>query len=259
MTGAEVDRFTARLAAEMDALSPTERSEIIGRISRMRSAMHADGQESPLWRGPAPEPIVLGRDVVFETDRGSRVGRAVCFGILPVGATWERSVIVHVPASGTNHEIPGSQARLADAMGQARLLNESEMAGRLKIAVETAVIPRRPMRSGSKPIPRNEGFLARLLERAKGHPNVLGVEEGGTCHKIVGTNGLRIYLFRTQMRCNLAGFNVAHKAVRCLTADEARSMHLGSVRGQITFDDPTAAEEAFSLALGALGGSTEGT
>ncbi len=252
ISSALVDDFGARLTSEMSALSPAERAELIARIDLMDVRMRASGQERPIWRGPASVPEVLGRELTIETDHGTRIGRAICFGIVPVGFQFERSVIVHVPASGTQFEVPGSQARLADQSDLARKTNEERMSYRLAIAASSPSVPvsRRPARLGQR-IKNDPKLIERLLGLAMSSPNVqLPIEEGIACHKIRATIGSRrIYLFRSQMRCNLGGFTLAHPAVRSLTPAEAHGMHLGSVRGQINFEDPAMAEVAFALAL----------
>ncbi len=59
--------------------------------------------------GGFPEHQLLGADVVVPTDQGERRGRVVCFGVVSMGAYWERSVVVHVPASGTQMTLRVSQ------------------------------------------------------------------------------------------------------------------------------------------------------
>lgn len=259
ISNAQLDEFSSRLTREMSALSPEERMDLLVRIGRMEQKMRAEGQDRPVWKGPLPENEILGREVSIETDRGTRIGRTICFGIVQSGGEWERSVIVHVPASGTNHEAPGSSARVAGPSELERMAREGEMAERLRVVASRPIgPPKKAIKRGPR-ISRNLSLLERLRDMAHGHRNVWNVEETPTCWKITGADrSRRLYLYRSQMRCNIAGFSLRHPAVVELTVDQAREMHLGSVRGQIKFEDAMAAEEAFSLALAEMGQAKKG-
>lgn len=253
ISNTKIDDFSSRLIQEMDPLSPEERADLFVRIGRMEQKMRAEGKDRPVWKGPLPEHEILGREVTIETDKGTRVGRAIYFGIVPMGGEWERSVIVHVPASGTNHEAPGSAAKVAGPSELERMAREGEMADRLRVVASKPIgPPRKPVKRGPR-VSKDMGLLARLKELAERNHNVRSIEETPTCWKITGADkDRRLYLFRNQMRCNIAGFTLEHPAVKGLTVEQAREMHLGSVRGQINFEDAAAAEEAFSLALAAM-------
>lgn len=251
MTSAQVDCFSARLNLELAALPWNERNDLLIRIGRMELRMRSDGQERPIWRGPTSEDRLLGADVVFQTDRGEQRGRVVCFGVMNMGVEYERSVVVRVPSSGTQHEVPGSAARLASPDDSERIVNEIHMAERLVEAAQR-VDP------GPTPVPtpqrkrgqRDPQFVESMLELARAHRNVRAVEDGPVNHKVVGVAvGRRIYVFKSQLRIDLSGFTLVHPAVRAISDDEARIMHLGRVRGQLLFDDRNLATEAFEAAL----------
>lgn len=253
MTGPSVDTFTARLTQELSALTWQQRNELLVRIGKMELRMRGAGIERPKWRGPLPEERMLGTDVVIPTAEGERRGRVICFGVMHVGAEdWERSVIVHVPSSGTQHEGPGSSARLATPADEARMVEETAMAQRL-IEVTTAPQAHTEALRPRKRTARDPKLIDEMLALAKDHPGQLKVEEGGTNYKVSGRrNDRRVYLFRTQLRVDLSGYAPAHAGVRQITEAEARDMHLGKVRGQLTFDDRTVALEAFKAALDGL-------
>lgn len=258
MTSQQVDTFSARLAAEMAALDASSRSDLLVRVGRMELKMRAIGQERPVWRGPVPETKILGAEVVVPTEQGERRGRVVCFGIVQPGAEFERSVFVHVPASGTNHEVPGSSVRLASPEDIERMRAEGAMADRLREAAYAAERgPKRPdeaLRNQRKRGLRDPGLILEMLELARKSDAVSAIDEGGANHKISGTGGRRLYLFKTQLRVDLSGFSVKHPAVREISETEAKEMHLGKVRGQLLFDDRQAALSAFSACLAALKG-----
>jgi hypothetical protein len=256
ITGQRAGSFSSKLMAEMEALDWKARNEILLRIGRSELRMKASGIERPQWRGPLSEDKLLGQEVVIPTDQGERRGRVVCFGVLQVGGDeWERSVIVHVPSSGTQHEGLGSSARLATPEDAERMQNELVMASRLVDAADAA---QRGATSPAVDRPRKRGqrdpkLVEEMAALAKSSPNVTAVEEGGSNFKILGPDkGRRIYLFKAQLRVDLSGFSVDHPAVRVISDEEARDMHLGKVRGQLLFDDREQALSAFSSALAAL-------
>lgn len=256
VTGAVVDSFSARLSKELGALPWDTRNDMLLKIGQMELKMKAAGRERPDWRGPVPENKILGADVAIPTDQGERRGRVICFGVVHMGGEeWERSVIVHVPASGTQHEVPGSAARLATPEDSDRIKGELEMAAKLAEASDAAQrgvaspAPDRPRKRGQ----RDPQLVTEMVALAKASANVKAVEEGGTNYKIVGLDlNKRIYLFKSQLRVDLSGFTVDHPAVRKISDEEARDMHLGKVRGQMLFDDRASALAAFELSLTAL-------
>lgn len=256
MTSAQVDTFSSKLSKELSALDWKTKNEIFLRIGRMELKMKSDGVERPTWRGPLPEDKILGQDVVIPTDQGERRGRVVCFGVVHIGGeNWERSVIIHVPSSGTQHESPGSSARLATPEDSERIQSELAMAERLKEAADAAAkgavssAPDRPRKRGQ----RDPKLVEEMLAAAKASANVKVIEEAGTNHKIVGVDqSRRIYLFKSQLRVDLSGFSVDHPGIRRISDEEARDMHLGKVRGQLLFDDRKVALAAFEAALASL-------
>lgn len=263
MDTATVDSFNSRLMAELSALSWQDRNDLLSRIGRQEQRMRSDGQERPVWRGPLAEHELLGRDVVVQTEQGERRGRAICYGIVSNGELYERSVVVHVPSSGTQHEAPGSAVRLASPEDLERMENERVMAERLVEASYAALRgPKRPeeaLRLQRKRGLKDPELIKKMVEAARRHPGVMFVDEGPVNFKITGSAAIgpqgpskRIYVFKAQLRVDISGFDVDHAAIRRVSDDEARDMHLGRVRGQILFDDREKAFEAFEAALGGL-------
>ncbi len=257
MTGKQVDTFSSRLAKELAALNWQDRNDLLIKIGRAEQKMRSLGQERPVWKGPAPEKDLLGAEVVVQTEQGERRGRAVCFGILHAGSEYERSVVVHVPSSGTVHEALGSETRLASPEDLERIKNEVAMAERLGEVAQglqqgpSSLPQQRPRKRGQK----DPKLLEDMLSLAGRHPKVRAVEDGASNHKVVGKDpNRRIYLFKNQLRADLSGFTLDHPGVKRISDDEARDMHLGRVRGQLTFGDRTEALDAFSRALDCLGG-----
>lgn len=259
MTGVQVDSFSARLKAQLESLDWQTRNELFVKIGREELKMRSNGVERPTWHGPLPEDQILGATVVIPTEQGERRGRVICFGVVNSGGSdsWERSVIVCSDSSGTVHEGPGSAARLATPEDSERIQSEMAMARKLAEAADAAqrgaVAPsqERPRKRGQ----RDPNLVGELNKLAVASPNVKAVEEGASNFKIVGTDtSRRIYLFKNQLRADLSGFTVDHPGVRKISDEEARDMHLGKVRGQLTFDDRTTSLAAFTAALAALGG-----
>lgn len=256
ITSAKVDSFSAKLNQEMSALDWATRNEILLRIGKSELRMKAMGRERPEWLGPTSEDKLLGADVVIPTEQGERRGRVICFGVVHTGGeNWERSVIINVPSSGTQHEGPGSSVRLATPEDAERIQGELEMAERLKEAAESArqgaaaPSPDRQRKRGQK----DPKLVEEMTAAAKASPNVSAVEEGATNLKITGLDrSKRIYLFKNQLRVDLSGFTVDHPGVRKISDEEARDMHLGKVRGQLLFDDRDEAAAAFRAALDSL-------
>ena len=250
MQTSAVDDFSARLATELNALPWSERNELLIRIGRQELRMRSDGQERPVWKGPAPVTNILGADVVVPTEQGERRGRVICFGVVNTGAEYERSVVVHVPASGTHHEAPGSEVRLASPDDSVRIRNEIEMATRL---AEVAAVAPESKQSGRRRGLRDPKLIEEFLELARNSPNVASIDEGSANHKVVGLDpSKRLYVFKTQLRVDVSGFSFDHHGLRAISSEEALSMHLGKVRGQVLFDDRQAALGAFKMALEGL-------
>ena len=254
MNTATVDSFSTKLSRELGALDWKARNDLLLSIGRMELRMRSSGVERPTWRGPVSEDKILGADAVVETEQGERRGRVICFGIAQVGGDdWERTAVVFVPSSGTHHEVPGSVVRLASREDSERIQSEVAMAQRLATAADAAqrgaasLAPERPRKRGQ----RDPKLIEEMLALALATPDVR-VEEGSSNYKIVGAKGKRIYLFKQQLRVDLSGFTADHPAIRKISDDEARDMHLGKVRGQLLFDDRQEALEAFKAALVAL-------
>jgi hypothetical protein len=256
MKTSEVDAFSTRLAHELAAIPERDRRELLMRIGRQELRMRSDGQERPIWKGPAPVTHILGADVVVPTEQGERRGRVVCFGLVNMGCEYERSVVVHVPASGTHHEAPGSATRLASPEESLRIRNEVEMAARLAEASQAAAqasddpdaVARRKRRGL-----RDPKLIEQFIAMASASGSVATVEEGTANYKVTGTDpSRRLYVFKTQLRVDVSGFSFDHPGLRRISDQEARDMHLGKVRGQVLFEDRQAAIDAFSKALEGL-------
>lgn len=255
METAEVDLFSSRLATELASLPDRTRAELLMRIGRQELRMRSDGHDRPIWRGPVPVPQMLGADVVVPTDHGDRRGRVICFGIINMGNEYERSVVVHVPSSGTHHEAPGSVVKIASPDDTIRIVNEVTMAQRLQETVrredtdrDDKVTPTR------RRLGRDPALVAELIALTQASPNVRSIEDGPANHKVTGADrGRRLYIFKTQLRVDVSGFSFDHPGLRRISDEEARAAHLGKVRGQLIFDDRNAAIAAFNIALEGLG------
>lgn len=255
MDSASVDTFSARLAEALNALTWQQRNETLVKIGRQEQRMRSAGQERPVWKGPLPEDKLLGAEVVIPTDQGERRGLVICYGIVGVGHEFERSVVIHVPSSGTQHEAPGSEVRLASPEDSERLRNEVAMADRLREAASS-------VQKGPTPLPqappkkrgqKDPALVAKFIELANAHKSVHNVEEGGANFKITGVDqSRRLYVFKNQLRVDVSGFSFDHAGLRKISDDEARDMHLGKVRGQVLFDDRAEALAAFETALNLL-------
>lgn len=244
-----VDAFSARLAKEMSALDQSARSELLLRVGRMELKMRALGQDKAVWKGPLPETKILGKDVVVQTEFGERRGRVVSFGIVQPGAEFERSVVVHVAASGTNHEVAGSEVKIATADDVERMKLELIMANKLKGLEAEQIEKKENSAKQKKKAEKDPVLVNEMLQLAKNSKNVESIDEGGANYKISKTDGCKVYLFKTQLRVDLSGFCVKHSAVREISESEARDMHLGKVRGQLIFDDKKQALDAFSKCI----------
>lgn len=243
-----LETFSAKLAYEMAALDANTRAELIINVGRMETKMRQNGQETPIWRGPLSEGKLLGANVIVPTEFGDLRGRVVCFGIVRDGAEFERSVYVHVPASGTSHEVPGSSVKLATFEDVNKMNNEIDMANKLKEL--TASEETSTEKPSKKKAVKDPAFVKRLFDEIGKFQ--VAVEEGTSNYKISGKDKKRIYLFKTQLRCDLSGFSIDHSAVRKISEAEAKDSHLGNVRGQLIFDDREAAFSAFIASLAAI-------
>lgn len=246
--------FGARLNKELEAITWADRNDLLVRIGKMVAQMKSYGVDRPEWRGPIPEEQMLGADVVIPTDQGERRGRVIFFGVLPAGTgAWERSVVVHVPASGTQHESPASASRLASLEEAERIQREMGMAGRLREAADAVERGRQAALDPNREKQRRRNFkdprlIESLMERARASAAM--VTDSPTNYKLTcKQNDRRIYVFKSQLRVDISGFSVSHPGIRTLTEEEARDMHLGKVRGQLLFDDRAQTLAGFDMAL----------
>jgi hypothetical protein len=118
---ATVDSFSARLSKALGALDWKAKSDLLLKIGKTEMMMKMQGIERPPWMGPVSQDKILGAEAVIQTEQGERRGNVIYFGVLESAKGWERSVVVHVPASGTHHEVPGSLVRLASPEDSARI------------------------------------------------------------------------------------------------------------------------------------------
>lgn len=245
MTGKQLESFVDKLREITDGLPIEVFSDILTRAVRMDAIMQQTGQTRPVWNGPLPEQEIIGKEVVFPTEVGDRVGRVVYFGVAKTDAGFERSVFVHIPSSGSVHESPGSSVKPAGAEDLQRMRREVEMARAID-RVETGPKPEPAKRKRKHD--RDPAFTQRLLDHAR--ESGLVVEQKKTFHKITGLQkGRAIYVAVEALRVDLSGFSFEHPAVRCISEQEARDAHLGAVRGTLLFTDKDAAEDAFISAM----------
>lgn len=256
MDNKQVNLFSTKLSHEFAVLGWQDRNELLIKIGRAEAKMRSEGQDRPVWRGPVSEDKLLGADVVVPTDQGERRGRVIGYGIIAVGLEFERSVVVHVPASGTHHEVPGSLAKIASQEDSDRIRNEMEMARRLaEVSIE---VQKGPTPLPATAVPKKRGqkdpkLIEKFIAIAKTSNNVRSVDEGSANFKVSGVDAdKRLYVFKNQLRVDVSGFSFDHPGLRRISDDEARDMHLGKVRGQILFDDREVALQAFEKALDGL-------
>ena len=93
-----------------------------------------------------------------------------------------------------------------------------------------------------------------LLSRARDASLALSIEEKTGFLKVSGaTPGRKVYISKKGGQVDLSGFTVESTAVNQITEEEARTRHLGKVRGRIDFSKPDEdVLSAFSAALGIL-------
>lgn len=258
----QTESFSAKLESELSTLTWEARNELLIRLGRSEQRLRQINPDlKPVWRGPLSEMEILGKDVVVPTDQGEQRGRVVCFGIVQSqnASSWptqyERSVVVHIPSSGTQHEAAGSSIRLATAEDRERIQNEIAMAARL---AEVAAMQTTPTPLPQRVQPKKRGqkdpkLIELFVKMANEHKNVRTVEDGSANYKVTGLDSSkRLYVFKSQLRVDVSGFSFDHPGLRKISDDEARDMHLGKVRGQVLFDDRDAAIAAFGMALDGL-------
>jgi len=139
-------------------------------------------------------------------------------------------------------------AKLAGSDDLGRIQGELEMASRLQEAVQTGPTPI-PQAKSRKRAEKDPKLIERMVAAANSSNNVKSVDEGGANYKITGKNGNRLYVFKNQLRVDLSGFSFEHPGIRVISDEEAKNMHLGKVRGQVSFDDKSIAYDAFEKAL----------
>lgn len=243
------DPFLIKLNQLLDKVSPDKRTEMFVRAGEMDARMRRNGQDRPEWHCKLSESEILGKEVVVKTEAGERVGTVVCFGIHQDGAMFERSVYVLNHASGSIHEAPGSETRLASSPDIERISREISMAQTLEKHENSSGDNKKIKRRGKTQY--DPALTQKLLDIVA--ELGLPVEELKTFYKIEGNiQGRKLYLSTSSLTANLAGYSVDHPAIRKISSEEAKEQHLGAVRGTILFDDHELAIEAFIEALGGL-------
>lgn len=229
-----VDAFCQKLSSQLQILSENERNQLIMQIDQRESVMRSTGQERPIWLGPKSEIDILGESVVLPTMYGERCGKVICFGVIPSpeNNVHERSVIVYVESSGTCIEAPGSLAKMADANDLIKSSQELSIANRLKITAATMDLDSLNDEREKQEDPR----ILALLDVASRSENVSKIEHPKIGHKIIGKSGRKIYILPNAKRVDLSGFTIEHASVRQISVEQAKSMHLGNVRGQMSID-----------------------
>ena len=245
-----LDEFTTRLNSELAALSWDERIDLLTKIGRMELRMRSEGQDRPVWNGPLSEDKLLGETVAIQTDRGEQRGRVICYGVLNMGSEYERSVVVHVPSSGTHFEVPGSAVRVAQRSDAERMYDEIAMAERLRSVIDRLETQTAAETSPKKKIKRDPHFVEKLRSTAENHSNVRSIDEFPGSYKVTGRERRRkIYIFKNHLRVDLSGFSIDHPGAKIISDSDARELHLGNVRSQLDFSDKGTAYAAFCAAL----------
>lgn len=208
------------------------RSTILKAVQDERFRMEKTGQSRPVWDCSVPESQLVNKEVVAKTAVGEVIGKAVYFGIKQdVDGVFKRTVLVHVPSSGSIYQAIGHDVRLAVDADVERMRDEVVMSRRLVTAdvaaVDMVATQREQRVIGSK-------LTGTLIDVANAKRMV--VEDKSGFYKVTGNQkGKAVYLLKKGGRCDLSGFCVEHPAVVPMSEEEARSRHLGRVRGQVNF------------------------
>lgn len=245
-----VDAFSARLSSELQVLDDNARELLFCDIAGRVREMQISGQEQPIWLGPSREHEMLGRDVIIPTEVGDRCGRVICFGVVRSPENtgdYERSVIVYVPSSGTHHEGAASLVRFAadDEIDRERY----GLVMSRKLSSASSQHSHEPARVSTARASSDKGLVARLLSIATGRG--LSLEEKKGSYKLERSScQKKLYVMKCgRPRVDLSGFAIEHAAVRVLSVTDAKALHLGSVRGIVSFDDIELGVEAFNFSI----------
>lgn len=236
--------------SDFNLLDDETKSYFLSRYVAADRRMVELGQADVVWDGNIPIEKLINNEVVAKTERGEVVGKAITFGKIDDGGVVKRTVLVHVPSSGSVYEVFGRNVRLAEAEDLTRMRTEITMAQRLVVAnrnVEEMVKAKRSKRvNGSHLVDR----MMSVVKQRK-----LAVDDKAGYHKIFGNEkGVCVYLAKKGGRADLSGFCVEHPAVIPLSEEEAKAKHLGKVRGQVDFNRPDElVMEAWDVVLGRLG------
>lgn len=250
MAQRDVELAKALRDSDFHYLDDETRSRILTKDVTYDRIMFERGETRVVWDGPVPEEQLINREVAAQTEKGEVVGKAIYFGKVEDAGVFKRTVLVHVPSSGSVYEVVGRNVRLATDDDRTRMHTEIKMAGKLQAAntrAEEMVKAKRAKRVvGSHLV---DAMMLKVKERK------LAVDDKAGYHKIFGdAKGVCVYLAKKGGRADLSGFCVEDPAVISLTAEEARAKHLGKVRGQIDFDrDDQAIMRAWDAILERLG------
>lgn len=240
--------FQEAVAENFDNLDPEVRSRILRDEVISDREMRDAGQERVDPNGY--DLSIIGKDVVAKTAKGEVVGRAIHFGkVRDVDGVYKRTVLVHVPSSGSIYAALPSDVRPAAAEDRERMQAEITMAQKLRHVAERVVGETKERRAK---VVRGSHLVDEMLATAVARG--LPTDDKSGFVMIGGPKGPRVYLAKKGGRADLSCFCIAHPGVREISEEEAREKHLGKVRGQIDFDRPDAdVMEAWSAVLDALG------
>ncbi len=218
--------------SKLGQLDNRTRSELLTTIVAADSQMRALGRQAR-WDGDTPPEGLINSPVVVETERGPMFGETIYFGLREVGDEFMRTVLVLLPSSGSVYEALPSQVRRSTTEDVARMARELEMKERLPAVLARPSASERP----------SVGALRVHAERVCDRARELGlvVDQKSAFTKVTGPAKRRaVYVSRRGGRIDLSGFCVEHPGVRVVTPEDARRQHLGSVKAQVLFEEPSA-------------------
>lgn len=232
MTKDTVTLARSMYESDFRSLDPETQTRVLSSWVDASRQMQEAGQRAPVWECSIPEVEVINHEITAKTEVGEIVGKAVYFGIVrDVDGVFKRTVIVHVPSSGSIFSVPSRNVRLAGADDHDRLRNEMRMASALAASTSTVaqiVRTRRQARVGGSHL------LEPMLDAARSKGLVIDDKSG--FHKIFGNRKkVCVYLSKKGGRADLSGFCIDDPAVVPMSAEEAKEKHLGKVRGQVDF------------------------
>lgn len=198
---------------------------------------------TPKWDGSVEPGTMLNSPVVVESDRGPLFGEAIYFGLRNVDGEFYRTVLVLVPGSGSVIEALPSEVRPSTADDLARMVREAEMKRKLPDVLVQVTNVERPLTNVLKQ------HAEQICDRAR--ELGLTVDPKSAFTKITGQHKRQaVYVSQRGGRVDLSGFCVEHPWIKPVSLEEAKRQHLGSVKGQILFQEASAAiDDAVGVAL----------